>query len=90
MSRAYQFYNYGNRRCGCPLRCLPQGMYNSYAAIKTYWSDTIFMDNIRGADAITASIPGAQEVSATTDTAGVTTWSGKGNTVHTLTNDSFY
>jgi hypothetical protein len=25
-----------------------QGMYNNYAAVKTYWADTLNMDNLRG------------------------------------------
>ena len=63
-----------------------EGMYNNYAAIKTYWSDTIFMDNLRGGDATGAATPGAQEISYD-DTDG---FSGMGNTVHTYSADSFY
>ena len=37
-----------------------QGMYNNYAAVKTSWSDTTLMDNIRGADATDSTIPGSQ------------------------------
>ncbi len=62
-----------------------EGMYNGYAAIKTYWSDTIVMDNLRGGDATGLATPGAQEVTSTSD--GV---SGTGNTVHTYSGDSFY
>ena len=62
-----------------------QGMYNAYAAVKTYWSDTVNMDNLRGADATGVATPGAQEISSTSD--GVT---GNGNTTHTYSGDSFY
>ena len=31
-----------------------QGMYNSYAAISTYWTDTTAMDNLRAAAELTA------------------------------------
>ena len=62
-----------------------EGMYNAYTAVKTYWSDTIVMDNLRGADATGVATPGAQEVVSTSD--GV---SGAGNTTHTYSGDSFY
>ena len=62
-----------------------EGMYNAYTAIKTYWSDTINMDNLRGGDATGMATPGAMEV--TSDSDGV---SGIGNTVHTYSGDSFY
>ena len=59
-------------------------MYNAYAAVKTYWSDTIVMDNLRGGDATGVATPGAQEVTSTSG--GV---SGNGNTTHTYSGDSF-
>ena len=62
-----------------------EGMYNAYTAVKTYWSDTIVMDNLRGGDATGVATPGAQEV---TSTAGGV--SGNGNTTHTYSGDSFY
>jgi hypothetical protein len=34
-----------------------EGMYNAYTAIKTYWSDTINMDNLRGGDATGMATP---------------------------------
>jgi hypothetical protein len=36
-----------------------EGMYNAYTAVKTYWSDTIVMDNLRGGDATGVATPGA-------------------------------
>ena len=57
-----------------------EGMYNAYAAIKADWSDTIFMDNLRGGDATGAATPGDQEV----------TGANPGNTIHTLSGDVFY
>jgi hypothetical protein len=60
-------------------------MYNGYASVKTYWSDTMVMDNLRGADATGVATPGAQEVTSTS--AAV---SGLGNTTHTYSGDSFY
>jgi hypothetical protein len=73
-----------------------QGMFNSYAAIKTFWFDTMSMDNFRGADATGVATPGAAEVTYTQEESDdkdgtfVTTWSGLGNTTHTLSTDSFY
>jgi hypothetical protein len=63
-----------------------QGAYNGYASIKADWSDTVFMDNLRGGDATGVAIPGAQEV--TRDGDGV--WAGYGNTYHEYTGDTFY
>ncbi len=63
-----------------------QGIYNGYAAIKTYWSDTVLMDNLRGGDATGLATPGAQEISIDGD--GAVT--GNGNTVHTNSADTFY
>ncbi len=57
-----------------------EGMYNAYTSVKAYWSDTVFMDNLRGADATGLATPGAQEV----------TGANPGNTVHTLSGDTFY
>jgi hypothetical protein len=62
-----------------------EGMYNNYTAVKTYWSDTTVMDNLRGADATGVATPGAQEVTST-----ATAVSGFGNTTHTFSGDSFY
>ncbi len=63
-----------------------QGAYNGYAAVKTFWSDTTLMDNLRGGDATGLATPGAQEVAIADDG----TVSGFGNTVHTASFDSFY
>ncbi len=52
-------------------------MYNNYAAIHAFWSDTTNMDSLRGADATHSATPGAQEVSST-----ATSVTGFGNTVH--------
>merc|ERR1712216_343436 len=38
-----------------------QGMFNSYAAISTYWTDTTNMDNLRGADITDHSVAGSIE-----------------------------
>ena len=57
-----------------------EGMYNGYAAIKADWSDTIFMDNLRGADETGTNVAGEQEV----------TGANPGNTIHTLSGDVFY
>jgi len=38
-----------------------QGMYNSYAAISAYWSDTTAMDNLRAADITASSVAGSIE-----------------------------
>ena len=54
-------------------------MYNGYAAIKADWTDTVFMDNIRGADA-TGDVAGEQEI----------TGANPGNTIHTLSGATFY
>ena len=62
-----------------------EGMYNNYTAVKTYWSDTVFMDNLRGGDATGVATPGAQEI--TYSTSG---FAGLGNTTHTYSTDSFY
>ncbi len=37
------------------------GMYNDYASIHAYWSDTTDMDNIRGADITDHSVAGSIE-----------------------------
>ncbi len=71
-------------------------MFNSYAAIKTFWFDTMSMDNFRGADATGVATPGAAEVTYAQEEdpddkdALITVWSGLGNTTHTLSTDSFY
>jgi hypothetical protein len=72
-------------------RLVFQGMYNNYTAVKTYWSDTTLMDNLRGGDATGLATPGAQEISFTyNDKDEVWEISGNGNTVHTYSADSFY
>ena len=38
-----------------------QGMYNSYAAISAYWTDTTAMDNLRAADITDSSVAGSTE-----------------------------
>ena len=38
-----------------------QGMFNSYAAISAYWSDTTAMDNIRAADITDSTVAGSLE-----------------------------
>ena len=63
-----------------------QGMFNSYASIQAYWSDTILMDNLRGADSTGVATPGAQEISIDATTGAI---SGNGNTVHTYSQDSY-
>jgi hypothetical protein len=45
-----------------------QGMYNSYAAISAYWSDTTAMDNLRAADITATTVAGSVEtISANVD-----------------------
>ena len=58
-------------------------MYNNYAAIHGFWSDTTDMDNLRGGDDTGLAIPGSLEVNAKAHT-------GYGNTVHTYSSDDFY
>jgi hypothetical protein len=53
-----------------------EGMYNNYTAVKTFWSDTTRMDNLRGADATGVATPGAQETFST-------------NTTHTTSDSTF-
>jgi hypothetical protein len=55
-------------------------MYNGYAAIKADWSDTVFMDNLRGADATGTDVAGEQEING----------ANPGNTIHTLSGETFY
>ena len=57
-------------------------MFNSYAAIQTYWRDTTTMDNLRGG---ASGVAGGQEISynSTYNTVGA------GNTLHTFSNDTF-
>ena len=62
-----------------------EGMYNAYTAVKTYWSDTVNMDNLRGGDATGVATPGAMEITSDADEV-----SGNGNTTHTYSGDSFY
>ena len=61
-----------------------EGMYNNYTAVKTFWSDTVVMDNLRGGDATGVATPGAQEISSTSSAV-----TGNGNTVHTYSGDSW-
>ena len=65
-------------------------MYNNYAAVKTYWSDTTVMDNLRGGDATGMATPGAQEISFTQNKDDSWVISGNGNTTHTYSADTFY
>jgi hypothetical protein len=60
-------------------------MYNNYASMHAFWSDTTNMDNLRGGDATGQATPGAQEV--TSEKGDV---SGFGNTVHSYSGDTFY
>jgi hypothetical protein len=53
-----------------------QGMYNSYAAISTYWTDTTAMDNLRAADITDSSVAGSTETIS-------------GNVVHTASSSTF-
>jgi hypothetical protein len=63
-----------------------QGMWNSYAAISAYWSDTTAMDNLRGADITATSVAGSTETIATNTAANNVRG---GHTVHTSTTSSF-
>ena len=63
-----------------------QGMWNSYAAISAYWSDTTAMDNLRGADITATTVAGS------TETIGANTAANNvrgGHTVHTTSTSSF-
>ena len=63
-----------------------QGMYNSYAAISAYWSDTTAMDNLRAADITSSTVAGSTETiganTAATNVRG-------GHTVHTSSSSTF-
>lgn len=61
-------------------------MFNSYSSIQAYWSDTVLMDNLRGADATGVATPGAQEISINSTNGAVT---GNGNTTHTYSQDTY-
>ena len=67
-----------------------EGMYNNYVSVKTYWSDTIIMDNLRGGDATGVATPGTNEISISTAGPAAGVVSGAGNTTHTYSADSFY
>ena len=56
-----------------------QGMFNSYAAISAFWSDTTKMDNLRAADITATSVAGSTETIA--DNTAATNVRG-GHTVH--------
>ena len=63
-----------------------QGMFNSYAAISAYWSDTTAMDNIRAADITDSTVAGSLE------TIGVNSASNNvrgGHSVHTASGSTF-
>ena len=63
-----------------------QGMFNSYAAISAYWSDTTAMDNIRAADITDSSVAGSLE------TIGANTAANNvrgGHSVHTASGATF-
>jgi hypothetical protein len=62
-----------------------QGMFNEYAAISAYWSDTTKMDNLRGADITDSAIAGSLE-QISSDTAN---HARGGHSVHT-NSDSAY
>ena len=63
-----------------------QGMWNSYAAISAYWSDTTAMDNLRAADITSSTVAGSTETiganTAATNVRG-------GHTVHTSSSSTF-
>ena len=63
-----------------------QGMFNSYAAISAYWSDTTAMDNIRAADITDSTVAGSLE------TIGANTAANNvrgGHSVHTASGSTF-
>jgi hypothetical protein len=63
-----------------------QGMFNSYAAISSFWSDTTAMDNLRAADITATSVAGSLE------TIGANTAANNvrgGHTVHDSTTSAF-
>merc|ERR1711939_234605 len=63
-----------------------QGMWNSYAAISAYWSDTTAMDNLRGADITASSVAGSTEtIAANTAATNVR----GGHSVHTASGSTF-
>ena len=61
-----------------------QGMFNSYAAISAFWSDTTKMDNLRAADITATSVAGSTETIA--DNTAATNVRG-GHTVHTASSE---
>ena len=63
-----------------------QGMFNSYAAISAYWSDTTAMDNLRAADITDSSVAGSTETIAAND---ATTNVRGGHSVHTASGSTF-
>ena len=63
-----------------------QGMFNSYAAISAFWSDTTNMDNLRAADITATSVAGSTETIA--DNTAATNERG-GHTVHSASNYVF-
>merc|ERR1719287_250309 len=63
-----------------------QGMFNSYAAISAYWSDTTDMDNLRTADITDHSVAGSTESIGANDDA---TRTNAGNAVHTASGSTY-
>jgi len=63
-----------------------QGMWNSYASISAYWSDTTAMDNLRGADITATSVAGSTETIATNTAANNVRG---GHSVHTASGSTF-
>jgi len=63
-----------------------QGMFNSYAAISAYWSDTTDMDNLRAADITDHSVAGSIETIGANDDA---TRTNAGNAVHTASGSTY-
>ena len=63
-----------------------QGMFNGYAAISAYWSDTTAMDNLRGADITSSTVAGSLETIAAQSTANNVRG---GHSVHTASSSTF-
>jgi len=63
-----------------------QGMYNSYAAISAYWSDTTAMDNLRGADITSSTVAGSLETIGANTTANNVRG---GHSVHTASGSTW-
>mmetsp|Transcript_96848 Transcript_96848/g.141669 ORF Transcript_96848/g.141669 Transcript_96848/m.141669 type:complete len:135 (-) Transcript_96848:212-616(-) len=62
-----------------------QGMFNDYASVNAFWSDTTLMDNLRAADITDSTVAGSLEtIGANTDTTNVR----GGHSVHTASSNS--